>query len=285
MNKIGEKFIINLACTGVIPTKAMNESVPITTDEIVSDVNRAIELGVQMVHIHARDDFGVQTSNPQRYGEIISAIRALPGGRELIVGVTTSGRLDSSFETRAQVLDLAGDMKPDMASLTLSSLNFAQSASINEPQTIRQLAERMLDQGIKPELEVFDIGMANFIHVLAKEKLIEPPYYVNILLGNITGAQPNLLQLAAILSALPAETIVGIAGLGRFQLESNGLAILVADAARVGLEDNIWFDNQREHLATNSMLTERVIAQAAQFYRTLMTRGEARARIGLPSIS
>jgi len=141
MSKIGEKFIINLACTGVIPTKSNNQSVPITLDEIVSDIKTAIDLGVQMVHLHARDDYGIQTSDPQRYSDIISAIRNLPGGKELIVGVTTSGRLDSSFETRSRVLDISGEAKPDMASLTLSSLNFAQSASINEPETIRLLGK------------------------------------------------------------------------------------------------------------------------------------------------
>jgi len=279
--QLGLPFIINLACTGVIPTRAMSPHVPLSHEEIVTDVARCMALGVQMVHLHARDANGVQTGDPVPYGRLVEAIRALPGGRELVVCVTTSGRLDNSFEARARVLDLSGDAKPDMASLTLSSLNFAQSASVNAPDTIRQLAKRMQERGVKPELEVFDIGMANFARVLLREGLVEAPLYVNVLLGNIAGAQADLLQLAAILSALPPDCIVSIAGLGRFQLGANGLGMLVADGVRVGLEDNLWFDQQRTVLASNAALVKRVVEQAASFERPLMSRNALRERLGL----
>lgn len=277
----GKSFVINLACTGVIPTRAMSPHVPLTHEEIVADVARCTALGVQMVHLHARDAEGVQTGDPEPYGRLVEAIRALPGGRELVVCVTTSGRLDHGFEARSRVLDLAGDAKPDMASLTLSSLNFVQSASVNAPDTIRQLARRMQARGIKPELEVFDIGMANFARVLLREGLVEAPLYVNVLLGNIAGAQADLLQLAAILAALPPDCIVSIAGLGRFQLGANGLGLLMTDGVRVGLEDNLWFDQQRTVPASNERLVKRVIEQAALFERRLMSCGELRQRLGM----
>lgn len=279
--QVGLPLIVNLACTGVIPTRAMSAHVPIAHEEIVEDVARALELGVQMVHLHARDAEGVQTANPQPYGRLVEAIRALPGGKELVIGVTTSGRQDASFESRARVLDLDGGAKPDMASLTLSSLNFVQSASVNQPDTIRRLAQRMLERGIKPELEVFDVGMANFARVLLNEGLIEAPLYVNVLLGNIAGAQPDLIQLAAIIAALPPGCVVAIAGLGRFQLGANGLGLLVADGVRVGLEDNLWQDQRRSTAASNVSLVQRVIAQAALFERSLLSRTEVRGRLGI----
>lgn len=279
--QVGLPLIVNLACTGVIPTRAMSTHVPIAHGEIVEDVARALELGVQMVHLHARDAQGVQTADPEPYGRLVEAIRALPGGKELVIGVTTSGRQDASFESRARVLDLDGDARPDMASLTLSSLNFVQSASVNQPDTIRRLAQRMLERGIKPELEVFDVGMANFARVLLSEGLIEAPLYVNVLLGNIAGAQPDLIQLAAILAALPPGCVVAIAGLGRFQLGANGLGLLVADGVRVGLEDNLWQDQQRTTAASNASLVQRVIAQAALFERSLLPRTEVRTRLGM----
>lgn len=277
----GSPFLINLACTGVIPSRTTSPFVPLSHAEIVDDVARCMALGVQMVHLHARDDAGVQTGDPAPYGRLVSAIRALPGGRELIVGVTTSGRLDHSFDARSRVLDLDGDAKPDMASLTLSSLNFAQSASVNAPDTIRQLARRMQQRGIKPELEVFDLGMANFAGVLLREGLVEAPLYVNVLLGNIAGGQADLLHLAAILAALPPGCIVAIAGLGRFQLGANGLGLLVADGVRVGLEDNLWFDQQRATPASNEQLVKRVIDQAGLFERPLMAPAHVRQRLGL----
>ena len=167
--RTGTPFIVNLACTGVIPTRAMSPHVPLSHDEILVDVARAISLGVQMVHLHARDANGVQTADPQAYGRLVESIRALHGGQELVVCVTTSGRLAADFESRSRVLDLDGSARPDMASLTLGSLNFMQSASVNQPDTIRRLAARMLERGIRPELEVFDLGMANFARVLLHE--------------------------------------------------------------------------------------------------------------------
>jgi uncharacterized protein (DUF849 family) len=281
--RVSEPFIINLACTGVIPTRSMSPHVPLSHSEIVDDVARCLELGVQMVHLHARDAEGVQSADPERYGRLVEAIRALPGGRELIVGVTTSGRKDAGFESRSRVLGLDGDAKPDMASLTLSSLNFVQSASVNQPDTIRQLAARMLERGIKPELEVFDAGMANFARVLLHEGLIRAPLYVNVLLGNIAGAQPDLIQVAAILAALPPGCIVSVAGLGRFQLGANALGLLVADGVRVGLEDNIWQDSARRVPASNAGLVVRVLEQAALLERQPLPVAELRQRLGMAS--
>lgn len=277
----GLPLIINLACTGVIPTRQMSEHVPLSHDEIVADVASCMALGVQMVHLHARDAQGVQTGDPGPYGRLIESIRALPGGRDMVLGVTTSGRAEAGFESRSRVLNLDGAAKPDMASLTLSSLNFVQSASVNAPDTIRRLALRMQERGIKPELEVFDIGMANFARVLQAEGLIQAPLYVNVLLGNIAGAQANMLQLAAILAALPQDCIVSVAGLGKYQLGANGMGLLFADGVRVGLEDNIWFDQGRSRHASNPDLVKRVIEQGLGFERTLMGAGAVRKRLCL----
>lgn len=272
-------MLVNLACTGVIPTRSMSPHVPLSHAEIVDDVARCLELGVQMVHLHARDDDGVQSGEPERYGRLIEAIRQLPGGREAVLCVTTSGRKAADFASRARVLDLDGDARPDMASLTLSSLNFVQSASINAPDTIRALAARMRERGIRPELEVFDLGMANFARVLCKEGLVQRPLYVNVLLGNIAGAQADALHLAAILAALPEDCIVSVAGIGRSQLTANGLGLLLADGVRVGLEDNLWLDAARSRPASNPALVERVLRLAQELERPLASRAQVRARL------
>lgn len=279
--QVSQPIIINLACTGVMPTRQMSAHVPLSHDEILQDVAACMALGVQMVHLHARDANGVQTADPEPYGRLVESIRALPGGRELVLGVTTSGRHDPGFAGRARVLALEGLAKPDMASLTLASLNFAQSASVNAPDTIRRLAQTMQERGIKPELEVFDLGMANFARVLQAEGLVTAPLYVNVLLGNIASAQADLLQLAAILAALPPGCIVCIAGIGRFQLGANTLGLLVADGVRVGLEDNLWLDAARTQPATNTALVQRVLRQAADLERSPISRAALRARLGL----
>ncbi|OYU75756.1 MAG: 3-keto-5-aminohexanoate cleavage protein [Alphaproteobacteria bacterium PA3] len=279
--QVGQPLVINLACTGVIPTRKMSPHVPLAHDEIVQDVAACMALGVQMVHLHARDADGVQTADPEPYGRLIESIRALPGGQSLVLGVTTSGRNDPGYAGRARVLALDGGAKPDMASLPLASLNFAQSASVNAPDTIRRLAQTMQERGIKPELEVFDLGMANFARVLLAEGLLTAPLYVNVLLGNIASAQADLLQLAAILAALPPGCMVSVAGLGKFQLGANTLGLLVCDGVRVGLEDNLWLDAARAQPATNVALVQRVLRQAADLERPLMQPEALRARLGL----
>jgi 3-keto-5-aminohexanoate cleavage enzyme len=271
----GEPLIVNLACTGVIPTRAMSPHVPLSHAEIVDDVARCLELGVQMVHLHARDAQGVQTGDPEPYGRLIEAIRRLPGGREAVLCVTTSGRRQPDFAAR--------DAKPDMASLTLGSLNFMQSASVNEPETIRALAARMQERGIQPELEVFDAGMANFARVLQRKGLLPQTPYVNVLLGNIAGAQADPLQYAAVAAALPPGCVIAVAGIGASQTTANGLGLLFADGVRLGLEDNLWFDAGRRRAASNAALVERMMRLAAEWERPLAERGALRRRLGLPS--
>ena len=279
--RTGQALLVNLAPNGIVPTRAMSPHVPLSHGEIVDDVARCMELGVQMVHLHARTPDGGHSADPEQYGRLVEAIRALPGGAEMIVGVTTSGRADCSYEARSPVLGLDGAARPDMASLTLSSLNFMQSASVNAPDTIRRLARRMQERGIKPELEVFDLGMANFARVLLDEGLVQAPLYVNVLVGNIAGAQAELLHLAAILAALPPDCVVAVAGIGRFQLGANGLGMLAADGVRIGLEDNLWMDQARTVHASNADLVERVLRQAALFERPMIGRAALRARLGL----
>lgn len=269
-------LIINLAPTGCVASKDNTPYLPVTHTEIVEDVAECLELGIQMVHLHVRDDDGRHSSDPERYGRLIESIRELPGGRELIICVSTSGRHDPGYESRSRVLDLDGNMKPDMASLTLSSLNFMRDASVNAPDTVRKLAAKMLENGIKPELEIFDLGMANMAEVLIKEGHIHSPVYANIMLGNIASAQASLLHVSSILASLPKDWTVSLAGLGRAQLTANMLGILYTNGVRVGLEDNLWCDSGRQHLATNGSLVKRICRLANEYDRCLMDKNTFR---------
>lgn len=274
-------LIINLAPTGCVAKKSDSPHLPISHNEIIDDVAACMELGIQMVHLHARDNNGQHSPEPENYGRMIESIRALPEGRDLVICVTTSGRHDPSFENRSRILDLDGDMKPDMASLTLSSLNFLQSASINAPDTIRSLAAKMQENGIKPELEIFDLGMVNMAGVLIKEGLIQGPVYANVLLGNIAGAQASLLHVSSILASMPDNWHISLAGIGRSQITANILGILYTDGVRVGLEDNHWLDDSRKTFATNSGLVERVIRIASESGRNLVEKSEVRQLLAL----
>jgi uncharacterized protein (DUF849 family) len=250
-------IVINFTPTGMLPQKKETPHVPVTVREIVEDVQRAYALGITMVHLHARE---AQTHQPSHrkeiYHEMIEGIRSF--APDLVICVSTSGRFLNEYETRSEVLSLEGPLKPDMASLTLSSLNFNQSASVNEPGMIMALADKMLEKRIKPELEIFDIGMVNYMKYLIKKGRLEPPYYTNLILGNIACAQPDLSHIGTMIKDLPKETLVAIGGVGRAQLPMNALAIAMGYGIRTGIEDNYWYDEARTMLATNHGLLSRV---------------------------
>ncbi|MHC4069489.1 MAG: beta-keto acid cleavage family enzyme [Planctomycetota bacterium] len=252
------KYILNFTPTGLIPTKEMTPNVPVKPDEIVEQVLEAAELGANIVHLHARDvETGKPSCSKEMYSEIINGIRKK--NKDLVIGVSTSGRIFSEYEKRSEVLDLNGRLKPDMASLTLSSLNFNKQASINTPDMIKRLASKMLKNGIKPELEAFDLGMINYAQYLIHKGLIKPPYYFNLILGNIACAQANMLSLGLMVSELPKDSVWSAGGVGDFQLKVNAMALVAGGGVRVGLEDNIWYDNQRTQLATNRELVKRIV--------------------------
>ena len=273
-------LIVNFTPTGMIPTKAMTPHVPISVQEIVEDVHRAVEIGITMVHLHARDEKTEEpTYRKELYGQIIEGIRRY--APELIICVSLSGRNYKELEQRAEPLFLDGNLKPDMGSLTLSSLNFNQTASMNSPQMIQDLARTMKERGIVPELEAFDVGMINYAHYLEKKGLIEPPFYFNLLLGNIACAQANLLQAGIMIQELPRGSHWSLAGIGEAQLKMNSVAIAMGGGVRVGLEDNIWYDNNRTHLATNSALLERIHVLAQANERTVMEASNLRKMLQL----
>lgn len=276
-----KKLIINFAPTGMVPTKEMTPYVPLSIKEIIDDVIQCAEMGVSMVHLHARDTDGLPTYKKEVYADIILGIREKRP--DLVITVSTSGRNYAEFDKRSDVLHLEGDTKPDMGSLTLSSLNFANTASVNSPQTIIDLAKLMMEKGIKPELEVFDIGMVNFAKYLINKGLLTPPFYFNIILGNIASAQATLVHAGLIIAELPANSYYALTGIGMSQKLMNALAVIAADGVRVGLEDNIWYDEDRQRLATNRQLVELVTGLAKTLERPIATPCEVRNMLQLES--
>ena len=283
MADVAPPLIVNLAPTGMVPTKELTPHVPISPQEIADDVGRCAALGASIIHLHARDEQGRPTTRAEYMAPLVEAVRCVDPA--LVVCVTTSGRFATSIDDRAAVLDLSGSAKPDMASLTLGSNNFVQQASVNAPDTIRGLATCMRERGIKPELEAFEPGMLTFGHYLAEKGLLESPWYVNVLLGNLGTSPATPASLAAFLALLPPGAAFAVAGIGRFQTAANLLGIASGGHVRVGIEDNVWWDRGRTRLATNAELVERVRRAAELAERPLATPAQTRALLGLPPAS
>ncbi len=273
------RLIVNFTPTGMIPTKEMTPHVPITPKEIIEEVLESRKYGVSMVHLHARGSDGKPTFEKEVYKEIINGIREVD--RELILCVSTSGRDWTELEKRSACLELTGKAKPDMASLTLSSLNFNKQASINSPDMIQMLAKKMLDNEIKPELEAFDIGMINFAKYLLRKKLISSPFYFNLILGNIASAQANILNLGLMINELPPNSFWVVGGVGDSQLKMNINGMINGGGVRVGLEDNIWLTSKRDKLASNSDLLKRVYSIAQYLGLKIATPSQVRRMLKL----
>lgn len=251
------KVIINASITGMIPTKELNPHTPITPGEIIACVDHCAQLGASMIHIHARGTDGKPTWDPGVYAEIITGIREK--WHDLVLCVSTSGRDWREFEKRSACLLLEGNAKPDMASLTVGSMNFINQESVNSPQMIEQLAVVMKEKGIKPEIEVFEPGMIHKAKYLLQKGIIvdERPYF-NILSGSLGTIPLDPVSFGAMIHLLPDNALWGSAGVGAFQLDANVCGIALGGHVRVGLEDNIYFDREKKVLASNEMLVERI---------------------------
>lgn len=274
-----DKLIINAALTGIIPSKKENPNVPITPKEIAEDARRVYNLGASIVHIHARDKNGNPTHKKEVYKEIIERIREKC--IDLIITVSTSGRKTKSVQERFEVLELDGDAKPDMASLTLGSVNFMHDCSINPPDVILSLLNSMQASAIKPELEIFDVGMANYAKYLFKKGHLNGNYYCNLLLGSIGTIPATPKNIFHLVDELPDHLIWGATGIGRFAFNVQCLAIASGGHVRVGLEDSIYMDKDKKELATNEKLVLRLKKIAEAMGREIAAPKETRKLLNL----
>lgn len=271
--------VINLALTGMVPRKKDNPALPVTPEEVMADAARCYEAGARMFHIHARGPGEEPAYQREYYAAMTRGIRAAVP--DAVICVTTSGRLHREFEQRTDSLRLEGELKPDLASLTLGSLNFPQQASVNEPAMIQRLALEMKERGIVPELEIFDFGMIDYAQYLIGRKILEPPFVFNLLLGSLGTAAATPMNLAAMVERLPREAFWSAAGMGRFQFSMNALGLAMGGHARTGLEDSLYMDTKKEVPATNEKLTARLAVAAAALGRRVATTTETRTLLGL----
>lgn len=273
-----DKLIINAAITGTVLLKSAVPSLPTSVSEIVECAVRVREAGASIIHLHARNADGSPSYDPALYTELVGRVRE---ATDLVVNVSLSGRFVSDVDTRSAPLAA----RPDIASLTVGSMNFISGPSVNAPDTIGELATRIYAAGAIPELEVFDSGFANFASYLARKGVLRPPHYANIILGSLGSAPLDPVALGLIVGLLPSGTTWSVGGLGQFQLDANVMGITAGGHVRVGLEDNIHFDRARVELADNPRLVARLARIGREMGREPATPSEARSIIGLPTSS
>lgn len=269
-----KKLIITVALTGNVPTKEANPNTPITVDEIVEDIIRCREAGTSIAHIHVRDDNGNPTCDREKYKQVLEKLAERKC--DIITQVSTGARGGGSgAEWRGQMLDL----NAEMASLTTGSSNFPNQVNANSFDLIKELAAKMYANNIKPEIEVFDVGMIDNAKLLLKEGVLKPPLHFNLVMnvkGSIAGTPKNLLHMV---ESLPEGSTFTVSGIGASQVPMLTMAIILGGHTRTGLEDTILYD--KGILATNVMLVERVKRIAKELGREIATPNEAREILGL----
>jgi uncharacterized protein (DUF849 family) len=270
-----DSVIINACLIGAVLTKGDTPHLPTTNEQIVAVARQVTDAGAAIVHLHARNEDQSNSNDPKVFVELVRAVReACP---DVIVCCSLSGRYVSEIEARTAALEA----EPDLASLTMGSMNFATAASVNAPETIRELAARIYAAGALPELEIFDPGMAHMARVMSDRGQLRRPLYANIILG-VLGTSPfDLIGLGHMIQLLPDDTTWSVGGLGRFQTDAVVTALAAGGHVRIGIEDNIHYDRDRTVLATNAQLVERVVRIAREIGREPATPQEARAKIGL----
>ena len=146
---------------------------------------------------------------------------------------------------------------------------------------IQDLARKMISNNIRPELEAFDLGMINYSKYLINKGLIKPPYYFNLILGNIACAQANMMSLGLMVKELPGDSIWSAGGIGNSQITMNIMSIISGGGVRVGLEDNIFLDDERNILATNKDMVKRLVDMAKTLGYTPFGQKKTRSVLGL----
>lgn len=274
-----QPVIITVAITGAVPRKKDNPAVPITPTEQVESTHEAFDAGASIVHIHVRNPDESPGSAPELYGQVQDGVRKhCPG---MIVQFSTGGRGREQAMRGAMLY-----LKPDMASLATGSVNFPVGIYENPPDFVEGLAHTMLENGVKPEIEVFDLAMLYNAASLVKKGLIQERPHVQFVMG-VPNAMPARRAVFDFLrtqidEVLPGATWVA-AGIGRHQWEVNQWCLESGGHCRTGLEDNLRIAPDRL-AASNAELVKKIVDACLSYGRRPATAAEARQILGLAAV-
>lgn len=276
------KVIITVAQTGALVTKSITPYLPEQPDEIIASSYECYNEGAAIVHIHARDKSGENTSDPEIFRTIRDGIREKCNP---IIQFSTGGGPNLTQEQRIECLNA----KPEMASLNMGSLmrvsgKYTGVPWSNMPHEIEWYVTRMRALGVKPEMEVYGLAMFRDVNAVIKKGLVDEPYYINIVLGmGYQGAcEATPKTLTTLIDFLPAGALFNCTAVGPAQLPITTMAMILGGCVRVGLEDNIYY--RKAEPATNAQLVARTVRIARELGKEPTTPDEAREILGLPPI-
>ena len=272
-----EKLIITAAICGAEVTKEQNPAVPYTVEEIVKEAKSAVDAGAAIVHLHVREDDGTPTQSRDRFQECETAIyKACPN---VILIPSTGGAVGMTPEERLQSTDTTP--VPEMATLDCGTCNFGDEIFDNTMPTMHAFGKRMMERGIKPEYECFEMGHLDTILTMARKGQVPgAPMQFNFVLG-VPGCTPATVDnLCWLVKNIPAGSTWTSTGIGRHAFTLAAPTIVMGGNVRVGFEDNLYLE--KGVLAkSNGELVDKVVRMAKLLGREVATSDEARVILGL----
>jgi uncharacterized protein (DUF849 family) len=272
--------VIAVAITGSVPRKKDNPAVPTLPAEQIESTHQAFEAGATLVHIHVRNDDESPSSDPARFAAVQEGVaKHCPG---MIIQFSTGGRGRDQNQRGSSLY-----LRPDMASLSTGSVNFPSIIYENATTLVEDLASKMREGGIRPEIEIFDLSHIHAARRLVDAGLMDDRPHVQFVMGvkNALPAEEHLLEilLGETRRVLPNATWTA-AGIGRNQsLVMDWALSRGADAVRTGLEDNIRVTKDR--LAGSNAELVSIAAEAVRRHaRDVATPADARRLLGLKPV-
>jgi len=263
-----EPLVITAALVGAETSREQTPYVPVSPEEIAADAVKCAKAGASMVHLHVRNPDGSPSQSPDLFKKTVLLIRK---ESDIIVQVSTGGAVGMGVDERCGGLEA----DPDMATLSCGTVNFGDDVFINSWPLIKDIASRLRQRNITPEIEAFDAGHLDTAARLAKEGLLDLPAHIDLVVGVAGGISAGERQIEFLVGSLPKGCTWTVAGVGRHQLPMAYYAVERGGHARVGLEDNIYLS--KGVLAEGSSpLVAAVAEHARRLGRPLATPAQAR---------
>ena len=271
-----DKVIVTAALTGAVTTKKDNPNLPTQPEEICKGALECYEAGAAVVHIHVRNEDDTPSMRFDMFDKAVGLIRET--GCPVLLNLTSSGGQGFSWEERIKPFK---ELKPELASFDAGTMNWLHSVVfMNEPGFLELCGKEMIAAGVKPEIEIFDMGMLNTAKYYLKTGVLQGPAHFQLCLGAPGGMEATTENLLYLVNHLPEDCTWSTFGIGKGANEVMMAALALGGNIRVGLEDNVYY-NAGQKAESNAQFVSRVKRIAAELGRRLATPEEAKEILGL----
>jgi len=271
-----EKMIITVGITGSRITRKQTPYIPITPEEIAQSGIEAWRAGASVLHVHVRDPkTGLGTQDLSIFKEVVGRIRS---ETDAVLCLTTSGIPGRNLPIPDRLQPLS--LHPELVSFDAGSVNMGEHVFLNPPEFLEALAKETLAKGVKPELEIFEVGMVYTCLRYLEKGLLKRPLHFQFVLGTPGGMPATPKSLLHLSEIVPEDSTWSVIGIGPSQLSMAIIGMVMGGHVRVGLEDNIYY-SKGVLAKNNAELVERVVGISKEFGREIATPSDTREILSL----